>query len=207
MLVYSVCCWTLLSHLILVTLVRRGWLRRLCTPALSVTSGTPLRSCRKANSCARSVVLHIQLSSVHTADQSFNKKAKQILSARSVHRMSNSLELQNPASTVILLQHLLGPSVSDVPTQRRNMVLPKLVSSANNSVLLIVKRKAGERWMVSCSAGCVRCHTDVSCKRLRSKGKVSARPILLPSMRKTTTPDHIIITTITNTDTAAPTTN
>lgn len=155
--------------------------------------------------------MHIQLSSAHTADQSFNKKAKQILSARSVRRMSNSLEHQNPASTVTLSQPLLGPSVSDVLTQRRNMDLPKPVSSANSSVLLIAKRKAGERLMVSCSAGCVHCRTDGSCRRLRSKGKVLAHPILLPSMRKTTTPDRIIITTITttitNTDTAAPITN
>lgn len=99
---------------------------------------------------------------------------KLILSARSVLRMSNSLEQwvkalknfqltvfiywklncvsffcpsysPNPANTVISSQRLLVQSASAAPTQRRSMDPHRHVSSANSSAPLTVRRRAGER--------------------------------------------------------------
>uniref|UniRef100_A0A3P8PND3 Protein FAM76B n=1 Tax=Astatotilapia calliptera TaxID=8154 RepID=A0A3P8PND3_ASTCA len=45
--------WTPLSASSSLALVGQEWQLRHCTPVRSVTSGTPSRSCRRANSCAR----------------------------------------------------------------------------------------------------------------------------------------------------------
>lgn len=61
--------------------------------------------------------------------------------------------------------------------------------------------------MGSCCAGSALCPTAVSCRRPRSRERASAPPTRHRWTRKTTTPDLTIITTITNTDTAALTTS
>lgn len=75
-------------------------------------------------------------------------------------------------------------------------------SQSDNSVSCLRRRLMG-----SCCAGSALCPTAVFCRRPRSRERASAPPTPHRWMRKTTTPDLTIITTITNTDTAVLTTS